>query len=567
MSFGAGFSQGLSQVLSQGLPLIVNQRLQEQQLAQAEEELKLKKKAVQAQADHLAAQAQKTLREMLLQQALGEMIPGLPGASEPVPRTGALAEPEAAGIDPGQQLTPRGQLAQLLVAGGKTGDVLQLFPELTRESPEAAGARARATLDASGLSALLGGQVGPAAPADTGGALDLSRAAPGPGAPAGPAMSFRPTINLSADGKVSVSIAGQPTNFQVSTVDITDEQGFVQKHERVFDPTSGRVVNVYPIGPKVPPEFMQKAQAQVRAVLPDAPAEVQERAVGTLLGLEGAARTHFLAQLETENERLKALKSGEGGPSVRRAIEAARQEDVTRGAAKTAAETRARVENEPLQAADRTKMQMLMGVERGGQRVLELFNPAFVGKGFNAFSQRLQAEMSRQEQREQPGEGTYTPGGIAGAVREFFGQISPEEVEFRKTLLDVSDMLLRARSGAQINEQEYRRLKAILASLTDEPNVFVPAMQRFVRVSREQIDDLLTVATKPAAELRRGRARETPAASRPASKSPSQAEKPKGQTFTQTMILRGPNGQSGKLAPGFPVPEGWTVVGPHPGGK
>lgn len=59
--------------------------------------------------------------------------------------------------------------------------------------------------------------------------------------------------------------------------------------------------------------------------------------------------------------------------------------------------------------------------------------------------------------------------------------LSPQETTFRQALGNMSDQLLRARSGAQINEQEFARLAAILPKATDEPGVFKAAIDRFKR--------------------------------------------------------------------------------------
>lgn len=75
-------------------------------------------------------------------------------------------------------------------------------------------------------------------------------------------------------------------------------------------------------------------------------------------------------------------------------------------------------------------------------------------------------------------------GGSAGA-REYLNQLtggrmmSPEEQSFRATVRDITDMLLRARSGAQINEQEYRRLVAIAPNLDMAPENFIKRLADF----------------------------------------------------------------------------------------
>lgn len=64
-------------------------------------------------------------------------------------------------------------------------------------------------------------------------------------------------------------------------------------------------------------------------------------------------------------------------------------------------------------------------------------------------------------------------GGLVGAG------VSEGETIFRESLADTADQLLRARSGAQINETEYKRLKNMLPKATDEEPVFKAGMKRF----------------------------------------------------------------------------------------
>jgi len=157
---------------------------------------------------------------------------------------------------------------------------------------------------------------------------------------------------------------------------------------------------------------------------------------------------------------------------------------------------------EPLQGADRSKYQMLSAASRQTDYVKNLYRPEFVGKGFAPFVQGVQKEFANQEQAAIKGQ--YTPGALAGAVRQFFGNISQEEATFRKAVLDVSDMILRARSGAQINEQEYRRMKGLLYNLTDEPSVFVAGLNRFSDEVNSMMEDVSKASVRPASSLGTG---------------------------------------------------------------
>lgn len=67
-----------------------------------------------------------------------------------------------------------------------------------------------------------------------------------------------------------------------------------------------------------------------------------------------------------------------------------------------------------------------------------------------------------------------------GGVREkFLGGLPPEQVKFYSYVRDMQDALLRARSGAQINEQEFRRLVAFLPSEKLPADTFKARLERF----------------------------------------------------------------------------------------
>jgi len=176
-----------------------------------------------------------------------------------------------------------------------------------------------------------------------------------------------------------------------------------------------------------------------------------------------------------------------------------------------------------LQGPSKPKWEMLSGADRQTSLVGQLYRPAFVGKGFQSFLGTMQQAVQSQEGHPTDETWNYTPGGLAGAVRQFFGDITPEEATFRKGVLDVSDMLLRARSGAQINEQEYRRLTALLFNLTDEPAVFEPAWRRFAYEIGAMMDDVVRVSTTPGRKLPPGTAAKTQLGGMRTVKTPAEA--------------------------------------------
>jgi hypothetical protein len=79
---------------------------------------------------------------------------------------------------------------------------------------------------------------------------------------------------------------------------------------------------------------------------------------------------------------------------------------------------------------------------------------------------------------------SYKPqyvGLLSGQVGRITQWANPDEAAFRQIILDVKDSLLRARSGAQINEQEYARLAKLVPDMTDSEPQFAGKMKSFER--------------------------------------------------------------------------------------
>ncbi len=95
-------------------------------------------------------------------------------------------------------------------------------------------------------------------------------------------------------------------------------------------------------------------------------------------------------------------------------------------------------------------------------------------------------------------------GRVAGVKEATTGKLSDEEIEMRATVKDMQDALLRARSGAQINEQEYKRLVAFLPDLNTMPNVFKARLNRFRRAVKTVIEEKSKFATTSRGELEGG---------------------------------------------------------------
>ena len=85
-------------------------------------------------------------------------------------------------------------------------------------------------------------------------------------------------------------------------------------------------------------------------------------------------------------------------------------------------------------------------------------------------------------------------GRLGGIAQKTVG-VSKIRAKFYANVKDISDMLLRARSGAQINEQEYERLTELVPTRELPDEVFMARLERF----QEALNELL-VETNAALE-------------------------------------------------------------------
>jgi hypothetical protein len=85
--------------------------------------------------------------------------------------------------------------------------------------------------------------------------------------------------------------------------------------------------------------------------------------------------------------------------------------------------------------------------------------------------------------------------GRYGQLAEKFTNLPEDQVKFYATIRDINDFVLRVRSGAQINEQEYKRLTSFLMDANLPPDNFKARLERF----SENIDWILGLERKIAA--------------------------------------------------------------------
>lgn len=143
-------------------------------------------------------------------------------------------------------------------------------------------------------------------------------------------------------------------------------------------------------------------------------------------------------------------------------------------------ETEAVTGGRPLDAAAQERVSGLLAARRQVANIETNLDPDFLG----------------------PIKGT----GAAFEVRRRVGSyidspLGSREVIFRESLADAADMLLRARSGAQINEDEYKRLSGMLPKATDEEKVFKAGLLRFDNELAKTIESRIQLGTTPRNQL------------------------------------------------------------------
>jgi len=323
-----------------------------------------------------------------------------------------------------------------------------------------------------------------------------------------PGLRFEPSFTVDEKGGVSVTLRGQQKKFSLNTSTVQQPDGTIAIVGSVFDPDTGQVVQEVPIGQAAPPATIQIAGqiAESFGAPRGSPYHAVVRGqVVTALQLPETTRAQGLAQIEAEVKQHRQpqppaqqlRQPQQGGGLVSGAIAGTEEQQ----ARKLQREEEIKLRMQPLSATLQDKVRALSEAENLGHELKQNFRPEFVGKGFQAFRSDLKDSFAKLEGDPNVKTWNYVPGGLAGGVRQFFGNISPEEVKFRKTVTDLSDLILRFRSGAQINEEEFQRLKKTLFELMDEPQVFGPSLDRFLSTVGRQIETTLKTASTPASKL------------------------------------------------------------------
>lgn len=364
----------------------------------------------------------------------------------------------------------------------------------------------------------------------------------------GPQYVPTQSINIDESGNLSVKIGQEVVKLQSQHLTRMNPQtGRAEIVQQLFNPVTGQMMGESVVGQAESKEMIMKAEIIAREryrLQPTDPRFGQVvQAVLANTGLSDRVQGEAMAALDREflprggTPPPSAMPSGQAGqrrsgadpglgtpsptaatgqaPSYGDILEAAHQRDVRQAVQKTTetttAEQRVQREEGRLPASVDLKVSALDSVGAGINAIRKTYNPQFVGKGFQIFNQQLRSEVAKQRAlankgQYEPGalQSVLLPGGMGGMVREYTGAISSEEVAFRRSVVDIQDVLLRARSGAQINESEFVRLSGLAVRLTDEPAVFQSGLDRFEKaVFTERRNTLRGLTESPKQQLQR----------------------------------------------------------------
>lgn len=335
-------------------------------------------------------------------------------------------------------------------------------------------------------------------------------APPSAGAPA-PRMQMRPTVNFDKEGNVTLSFSGQPETFQIqhSTV-FDDATGRAQIVERIFSPSTGRVVSSYPIGQAAPPEALQRAsEAAIGMGVPRGSAlhgtTTSQLAYAALLPAQEQAA--FLAQIERNVRGILGPMPSPGAmpapgmpsaptaprgttapgttaptmaaPSVSQAIQDVTTTEAARVEARKRAEMRV-----PERVSDTRRREMSQELSTADLygRIAADYEPDFVGK---------------------------MRGTVAAKLYEGIGIMSPKEQRFRTNVNAANNQMIRDMSGAAVSGSEEARMIAQMPDPSLPGSMFQARLvqtrinQKIIAIRRRQVDEAtgLDVSTAPKISL------------------------------------------------------------------
>ncbi|OFX03529.1 MAG: hypothetical protein A3E78_08215 [Alphaproteobacteria bacterium RIFCSPHIGHO2_12_FULL_63_12] len=238
---GAGFAQGFTSTLAQGLQL-------QEQIRARQEDLDLKKKLVSAQVEEHKAKTELATRAL----AAGTSLQSLLTGTEP---TGEIERGMVTGEAPTRPKTISRRSLAAMIAGADPVKAAELAA-----SPEPMTAEAMKELlaGATGQGTTVPAAEEPTVPAMPGAGTATGRAVPG--------LTQLPQVrvNISSKGELSASIGTERLQNPMQITELEQANGFKQKVSVIRDLKTGQT-HILPLGPAVAPQVMQEAARIVDA--------------------------------------------------------------------------------------------------------------------------------------------------------------------------------------------------------------------------------------------------------------------------------------------------------------
>jgi len=186
-------------------------------------------------------------------------------------------------------------------------------------------------------------------------------------------------------------------------------------------------------------------------------------------GAASGAANALAVNLRAQRNQLTALMASPGiGPAQKEAIKT-RITTINRD-----------IERMEGMSPKQFEQQLQLSRERGAAAVAQQPVPTETAKQLSELEATLE-QITNVEKLYKPDFVGPIKGRVAGVKEATTGNIPEEQIEMRAALRDAADFLLRARSGAQINEQEFKRMMTFLPQDNLPPKVFEVRLSRFKR--------------------------------------------------------------------------------------
>ncbi len=144
------------------------------------------------------------------------------------------------------------------------------------------------------------------------------------------------------------------------------------------------------------------------------------------------------------------------------------------------------------------------GIENNLDTIAKSYKPEYVGGIPSALGFQTEFDSAVKESMTAANDGKYQGGAIIGRLRQYWGKLPAEQIRLYQALADNADRILRARSGAQINEKEAARLLTITPNASDMPAVFESKFAGFSENIMKEHSTMLEGITASPENIRRG---------------------------------------------------------------